>query len=109
MIDNYKVGNRIKQTRMSRKMTREELAGEAELSTSFLYEIETGKKSFSAYTLDNLSRALGLTADYILHGEELSAEMQNEVSSEELYEIKLRQAQILLERAHREIRELLGR
>ena len=49
-------------------MTREALAELADISTSFLYEIETGKKSFSAYTLKNLSRALNVEADYILLG-----------------------------------------
>lgn len=107
MIDNNMIGERIKQIRLSRRMAREELAGVADLSPSFLYEIETGKKSFSVYTLDNLSRALGLTADYILHGDERDVEMESAVSTEKLNENKLRQTRLLLERTYREIRELL--
>lgn len=45
-MDNVIVGERIKGLRLERKMTREELAEAAELSVSFLYEIETGKKEF---------------------------------------------------------------
>ena len=67
-MDNCVVGERIRSLRLERKMTREELAEAAELSTSFLYEIETGKKGFSAYTLGNLARALGVQTDYILLG-----------------------------------------
>ncbi len=67
-MDNCVVGRRIKGLRLARKMTREELAEAAELSTSFLYEIETGKKGFSAYTLESLAGALDVQADYILRG-----------------------------------------
>lgn len=67
-MDNIVVGQRIKGLRLKRKMTREELAEEAKMSTSFLYEIETGKKSFSAYTLSNLANALNVESDYILCG-----------------------------------------
>lgn len=67
-MDNCVVGERIRGLRLERRMTREELAEAAELSTSFLYEIETGKKGFSAYTLGNLARALGVQTDYILLG-----------------------------------------
>lgn len=66
LLDNKEVGRRIKDLRLKRKMTREELAEKAEMSTSFLYEIETGKKSFSAYTLSNLAKALNVEADFIL-------------------------------------------
>lgn len=67
-MDNCVVGERIRDLRLERGMTREDLAEAAELSTSFLYEIETGKKGFSVYTLGNLARALGVQTDYILLG-----------------------------------------
>lgn len=99
MLDNNTVGERIKYLRLTRKMTREELAEAAEISTSFLYEIKTGKKSFSAYTLDKLAQALDLTTDYILHGDENETELACAASREERHEIKLRMAQKLLEKA----------
>lgn len=108
MLDNNTVGGRIKYLRLTRKMTREELAEAAEMSTSFLYEIETGKKSFSAYTLDHLAQALNLTTDYILHGDENEVEPGGTASSGELSEVKLRMAQKLLEKAYREIQRLLN-
>lgn len=108
MLDNNTVGERIKYLRLTRKMTREELAEAAEMSTSFLYEIETGKKSFSAYTLDNLAQAFDLTTDYILHGDENDVELECTASSAQQHEVKLRMAQKLLEKAYREIQELLN-
>ena len=77
-MDNIAVGQRIKGMRLNRKMTREELAEEAGMSTSFLYEIETGKKSFSAYTLSNLAKALNVGADYILCGEQKNGDLSRE-------------------------------
>jgi len=63
-------GNRIYLARMARGYTREYLAEMASVSSKFLYEIETGKKGFSAAVLYNLSKALGIDCDYILTGQE---------------------------------------
>ncbi len=43
-MNNALVGKRIKRLRLKNKMTREELAEAANISVSFIYEIETGKK-----------------------------------------------------------------
>lgn len=48
--------------------TREQLAGLADISEKFLYEIEMDKKGFSAITLLNLSHALEVSLDYIMTG-----------------------------------------
>ena len=39
-------------------------------TAKFLYEIETGKKGFSADTLSRISVALSVSCDYIMFGEE---------------------------------------
>lgn len=62
------VGERIKVLRSDRGYTREQLAELADISEKFLYEIETGKKGFSAMTLMNLSYALEVSLDYIMTG-----------------------------------------
>lgn len=54
--------------RNDRGYTREQLAELADISDKFLYEIETGKKGFSAITLMNLSKALEVSLDYIMTG-----------------------------------------
>lgn len=103
-MNNAVVGERIKGLRLKRKMTREELAEAADLSVSFLYEIETGKKSFSAYTLGNLSRALAVNSDYILLGEFKGTDRQaNGMLSKEC----LLCVQQMLMEAYNEIQDLI--
>lgn len=106
-MDNIAVGQRIKGLRLNRKMTREELAEEAGMSTSFLYEIETGKKSFSAYTLSNLAKVLNVETDYILCGEQKKREFLREngdLSRETLLLVQ----QILME-VYNEIQDLIDK
>ena len=62
-------GFRIWQLRYEHQYTREKLAEMANISVKFLYEIETGKKGFSARTLSCLAKSLGVKCDYILNGE----------------------------------------
>lgn len=61
-------GERIRQLRVTKGYTRDFLAGKTNLSTKFLYEIETGKKGFTAEVLYRLSTALEVKCDYILVG-----------------------------------------
>lgn len=62
------VGERIMVLRNDRGYTREQLAELADISEKFLYEIETGKKGFSATTLLRISKALEVSLDYIMTG-----------------------------------------
>lgn len=65
---NVEMGYRIYNLRVVRGYSRERLSGLADISVKFLYEIETGKKSFSVNTLIKLSGALDISSDYILTG-----------------------------------------
>lgn len=68
-VSNTEIGNRIKVLREGNKISREELADKAGISTKFLYEVENGKKGISAETLLKISQALCYSCDYILTGE----------------------------------------
>lgn len=69
MTEWYKeAGERILLIRVMRGYTRESLAEMASISPKFLYEIETGRKGFSASVLYNLCVALRVDSDYILTG-----------------------------------------
>lgn len=69
---NYKqAGERIYFLRIERGYTRENLAELASISSKFLYEIETGKKGFSAVVLYNICHALNVNCDYILTGNKI--------------------------------------
>lgn len=63
-----KAGERIEQLRKTKGYTRDFLANKTNISTKFLYEIETGKKGFTAEVLYRLSDALEVKCDYILVG-----------------------------------------
>ena len=63
---NIIVGQRIRDMREYCHLTREQLAEKAQISTQFLADIETGRKSMTVKTLKNLVLALGISSDYIL-------------------------------------------
>ncbi len=71
MINIYmEAGKRIHAARISHGYTRKYLAEQASISPKFLYEIENGKKGFSAQVLYNLCNALEVDCDYIMMGRE---------------------------------------
>ncbi len=62
------IGQRIRTLREESGDSREILSEQANISPKFLYEIECGKKGMSAATLYAVSRALNVSADYLLSG-----------------------------------------
>lgn len=69
-MSNKEIGKRIRELRELQNDTREGLAEKINISAKFLYEIEIGKKGFSAKTLYKISKALSVSSDYIMLGEE---------------------------------------
>lgn len=69
IMNNVEIGQRIQEIRKERNMTREDLAEKAEISTKFLYEVESGKKGLSAESVCKISQALSISCDYLLTGE----------------------------------------
>ncbi len=63
-----KAGERIFLMRAEKGYSREKLAEKALISPKFLYEIETGRKGFSAIILYQISQALQVNCDYIMTG-----------------------------------------
>ncbi|HKM34007.1 MAG TPA: helix-turn-helix transcriptional regulator [Lachnospiraceae bacterium] len=64
------IGIRIRELREVQHYSREGLAEKVKISSKFLYEIEVGRKGFSADTLSRLARSLSVSCDYIMYGEE---------------------------------------
>ena len=62
------IGARIRTLREHNNYTRETFAESIGISSKFLYEIEMGKKGFSADTLLRISRVLSVSCDYLLTG-----------------------------------------
>ncbi|RKI90130.1 XRE family transcriptional regulator [Parablautia intestinalis] len=64
------IGFRIRSLREANCYTRDALAEKVDISAKFLYEIEVGKKGFTVEILYKISRALNVSSDYILTGNE---------------------------------------
>ena len=63
-------GYRVSSRRIALGLTREELAGQCDLSVNAIYALETGKSEAKASTVRELSIALGCSPQYLLFGEE---------------------------------------
>lgn len=70
------VGERIAMLRVQKGYTRESLATLVGISSKFLYEIENGKKGFSAETLFCLASTLNVTCDFLLDGNKTGLHVQ---------------------------------
>lgn len=68
VMELIEIGGRIKAKRKSVGLSQEKLAEIIFVSPHYIYEIERGTKSMSLETLMNLSKALKLSTDYILFG-----------------------------------------
>lgn len=89
LVEIYKeAGKRIQNVRNMRGYTREYLAAQAGISPKFLYEIETGRKGFSAGNLYYMCRALEVRMDYIMLGEVSNTYDQKLMGVLELFEPK---------------------
>lgn len=65
-------GERIRQVRKMKGYSRDRLAEQAGISSKFLYEIEQGKKRFSAEALCHIAEVLDVSCDYIMRGNVVS-------------------------------------
>jgi transcriptional regulator with XRE-family HTH domain len=65
------VGGRIRHVRIQRGLTLERLAEKAEISKSFLWDVEQGS-GISGERLLRVANALGASLDYLMRGEAVS-------------------------------------
>lgn len=65
------IGLRVRSLREANDYTRDAFAEKIDISTKFLYEIEMGKKGFSVEILYKISKALCVSNDYLLTGNEI--------------------------------------
>ena len=64
MTIDEQIGLRIKTRRLLLHMSQEELAAKTGLSRTYIYFIETGKKSLTIKTLSNIKEALRVNYTY---------------------------------------------
>ena len=63
------IGRRIYSQRKKLGLTQEQVAELADVSPQFLSNMENGKRNVSALNLFKISRALNVSADYLLTGD----------------------------------------
>lgn len=86
------LGNRIYTKRKALKITQSELAEKVGVSPQMISNLETGKKAIRPANLYNICKALDLSTDYALAGEEDNNEINkimNRLSSLDENELKL--------------------
>ena len=93
-----KLGNRLREIRISRGLTQEELAEKVNLSAKSLSQIEIGNNFVSALTLELLCRALDVEASVLFNFKEYE-----EVSESALDDImhRLKNDPVLLNTIHK--------
>ncbi len=62
------VGDKIREIREKRGMTRDQLAAATKISKSFLSEVENKNKNLSSENLLKVANALGASVEYLLRG-----------------------------------------
>jgi transcriptional regulator with XRE-family HTH domain len=71
------VGDRIRERRAELAWTQDDLAQKARISKGFLSDLENGKRSVGAETLQGIAQALGLSLDFLMGGEAVSDPSKN--------------------------------
>ncbi len=71
------VGQNVQNYRIRAKLTQEELAERAGISTPFLANIENGYKGMSLMTLCRVAKALGTSTDSLLYENNISSHLDN--------------------------------
>lgn len=65
---NLTLGLRVREIREAFKMTRDQFSEKCDISTSFLADVESGKKGFSSHILFKICSAMDISADYFIFG-----------------------------------------
>ncbi len=82
----YKLGEKIRTTRLSCGLTQEKLAEMVDISTNFMSLIENGR-NMSVETLVKIADALGVSVDYLLNdtikvqGDKIMAQISQSLST----------------------------
>lgn len=71
------IGNNLRMYRQKEKMTQDEFAEKAGISTPFLANVERGIKGLGISTLRDICRSLDISADYLLFDDTTSGHIKN--------------------------------
>ncbi|SET28996.1 DNA-binding transcriptional regulator, XRE-family HTH domain [Natronincola peptidivorans] len=86
MINYISIGKKIRQERMMRNFTLEQLAEILDLSPSYMGLIERGQRGISIETLCKLSIAFNVSTDYLLFSNDIEEVAKNNVIKDILHQ-----------------------
>lgn len=87
------IGKRIMERRKTLGLTQESLAEKSDLTTQFVSYAESGKRAMRPENLLKISRALGVSADYLLTGDIIDKDLL--LLSEKLSKLESSQVRIV--------------
>ena len=73
-LDYNVIGSRIKQARLEKNMTQEELADSIDVSVAFLSRVERGNSHVNLKRLSQLCNVLGISEGFLLNGASSTSE-----------------------------------
>ena len=73
-LDSSVIGSRIKQARLAKNMTQEDLADQIDISVAFLSRVERGNSRVNLKRLNQLCDLLDVSEGYLLNGASSSSE-----------------------------------
>ena len=88
-MDYVKLGEKIKKERMRNRLTQEMLAELADITSSYVGQIERGERKVTLSKLVRIANVLNVSVDYLLSdtteltGDNLQAEIKNAMSNME--------------------------
>ena len=88
---NVVLGERVKNARRARGMTREQLAERIDVSVRFLADVEGGAAGVSLSTLKQLCDALFLSADHLIGNDDAPSKNEYAAAAHALEQIPLEQ------------------
>lgn len=96
-IINREIGLRLRRLREGKSLSREQLAGAADISVQFLADIETGRKGMTVQTLRKLVMSLRCSADDLILGYSLASDLYRDSLPAALLHMTPDQAKIVEE------------
>ena len=79
--DDINTGERLRGIRENMKMNREEFSEKIDITDSFLGQIERGERALSVKTLRKVVKYTGVSADYLLFGNETNNETIQKINN----------------------------
>ncbi len=90
-MEKYDVAKRIRELREAHNLTQNALANNAEISPTYIYQLERGEKSPTIEYLDHICWGLGITLEEFF----LSKEQLQQSTSDKLSTLTIEQRQLL--------------